>query len=172
NEEPIAARDRRGFFRGNAVFAEVSPCRLSILDAQGEVARADRVGVGLEQQVQLLIAQIKPEDAKTEGSRLGDLLQAEKVPIEASAPFQIRDQNRDVIDLCHSRAGHFSPHSSIRNPRTGRRGIVALCPVAGSSSRLAPPICISEKVNSDPSSQQGERRVSPSTATPRRIASP
>jgi hypothetical protein len=113
------------------MLTEVFPSGGDIADTQGEVPRTDRVGLRLEQQVELLVAEVEPEGDEVERPRLGDFLEAEHVAIELSAPLDIGDQNGNVIDLRHFQ-WHFPP-------RIGAGVIVAGTPARSLSvSRSVP----------------------------------
>jgi hypothetical protein len=47
-----------------------------------------------------------PQDGEVEGARLGDLLQAEDVAVEAAAAGEVGDDHRDVVDVGDVEAGH------------------------------------------------------------------
>jgi hypothetical protein len=74
--------------------------------SQGEVARAERVGPVLEQQMQVLVAQVEPEDDEVEGARPGNLLQAQQIAIEAPASLHVGDDDGYMIDLTDFEVGH------------------------------------------------------------------
>ena len=77
----------------------MSSGRGDVADAQGEMARAERVRPFLHQKMNLLVAELKPEHDEIKRARLVDLLQAEHVPVEAPAALDIGDDDRRVIDL-------------------------------------------------------------------------
>src|SRR5262249_3443337 len=85
DEETIRPGNRRRLLGGQAVLLEIAARLLGVGHAQGEMARAERVGFVLEQQVQVLVAQVKPHHHKIEGARLVDLLQAQQVAVEPPA---------------------------------------------------------------------------------------
>jgi hypothetical protein len=70
------------------------------------MARADGVGPVLEQQVQLLVAEVEPHDHEIEGPRLGDFLQPQHVAVEAPAALHVADDDRNVVNLRDFKAGH------------------------------------------------------------------
>src|SRR5207249_2395542 len=85
DEEPVRARDRGRLLHGNAArIAKVAGGR-AIGDTQREMPRAGRVGPVLQQQVQLRVAELEPEDLEIECPRLGDLAQAQQVAVETPA---------------------------------------------------------------------------------------
>jgi hypothetical protein len=79
---------------------------LDLGDAQREVPRAGRVRPVLEQQVDVLVAQVEPDDDEVERPRLGNLLQAEHVAVEPPAPLHVGDDDRNMVELCHLETGH------------------------------------------------------------------
>jgi NAD(P)-dependent dehydrogenase (short-subunit alcohol dehydrogenase family) len=91
NEEPIGPGYRRRLFRCNAVLAEVGACGSGVVNSQREMARTDAVWPILQQEVQMLFAQVVPDDHEVEGSRLGDFLEAEDLAVEPTATSQISD---------------------------------------------------------------------------------
>src|SRR5436190_7605002 len=99
DEEAVGAGDRCRFLRGNAKLAEVGPGAGGVCDAQREVTGAAGVGPVLEQQVQVLIAQVEPDDHEVESPRLVDLLQAEYVMIKAPAALDVGDNHGTMVDL-------------------------------------------------------------------------
>src|SRR5262249_30926345 len=120
DEEAVGAGNRRRLLRSYAVFAEVQARRLCVGYAQGEVPRAAAIRLRLEEQVQLLVAEFKPDDDEIESARFVDFLEAEQVAIKAPAAPDIRDDDGDMIDvrergwLGHGCCfGHFIPMSVL-----------------------------------------------------------
>src|SRR5207245_2388950 len=99
NEKTVRTGNRCGLLNANAFAAEVTPGRSDVADAQGEMARTERVGLFLQQQMNLLVAELKPEHDEIKRARLVDLLQTEHVSVEAAAALDIGDDDRRVIDL-------------------------------------------------------------------------
>lgn len=58
--------------------------------------------------MQLLIAELEPEHFEVERAWLGDFLQPQNVAIKVAAPFQIGDQDGDVVDVGDAKI-HGSP---------------------------------------------------------------
>lgn len=98
DEDAITAGDGRRLAEGDAVFGEISSRRLDIVHTQGEMARAGRIGFGLEQEVQLLRAEVEPDYGEIERLGLRDLPQAQNFAIETPTASQIGDENRDMVN--------------------------------------------------------------------------
>src|SRR5262249_28329622 len=98
--------NRRRFLRGDAVFAQVVPSGPGISDAQGEMSRTDTVCFVLEQQVQVLIAEVEPDDDEIERARLVDLLEPEDVAVKPAAALDVGDDDGTVVDLSDLHGGH------------------------------------------------------------------
>jgi hypothetical protein len=68
-------------------------------DPEGKVPRTDGVRLRLQQQVQVLTAQVEPDGDEVERRRRWDFLEPEHVPVEPPAPFDVRDEHGDVIEV-------------------------------------------------------------------------
>src|SRR5262249_50206147 len=89
DEEAVAVGDRRRLLGGDVMLAEMGPGGLGVLDAECKMAWAERVCLGLEQQMQLLATEFEPQHAEVERPRLGDLLQPEHVAVEVAAAAEV-----------------------------------------------------------------------------------
>ena len=119
DEEPVAAGDRRRLGDGDAAAATMFAGLVHVADSQSEVARADRVGGRFLQEVQLLTAEVEPEGDEVERPRLGDLAEAEHVPVERPTALDVDDQDRDVIDSSDIHAS-TRPGRRRRDPARSR----------------------------------------------------
>jgi hypothetical protein len=63
------------------------------------MAWTNRIGLVLDQQVQVLIAEIKSQYLEVECPRFSDLLQADQIAIETPAAFDVGDENRDMVEM-------------------------------------------------------------------------
>src|SRR5262245_13062688 len=54
----------------------------------------------------MLIAEVEPDHLEVERARPGDLLQPQHVAVEPPADFEVRDEDRDVVDLRHFKPCH------------------------------------------------------------------
>jgi len=81
------------------VLPEIRPGCGGILHTQGKVARADRVGAVLEQQMKVVIAQVKPQDREIKRPRFIDFLETEDISIKPPAALHVADYDRAMIDL-------------------------------------------------------------------------
>jgi len=84
---------------GHAVGREVSPGRVNVAHAQGEVTGAQCVRLLLEQQVQVLVAQIEPDHDEIKCPRPGDLSQSQQIAVKAPAALHVSNDYRAVVDL-------------------------------------------------------------------------
>ena len=82
-EEAVRAGNYGGLLRLQAEPLTILPGSCHITYTQGEMARADRVGLVFQQAVQVLIAEVEPEHLEVERARLVDRRQAEQVAIKA-----------------------------------------------------------------------------------------
>src|SRR6266581_4553344 len=83
-EEAVAVWDLGCLVDGHALRSQLFAGGLGVVNVQGKVSRADRVGRRLQQQVQRLpAAEVEPEGDEVEGLRGRDLFQSEYVAVEA-----------------------------------------------------------------------------------------
>src|SRR5882762_3844684 len=73
DEEPVRARNRRRLLNRDSAGLTRSTGGGTICDAQSEVPRTESVRPLLQQQVELRVAELEPEDLEVKRPRLGDL---------------------------------------------------------------------------------------------------
>src|SRR4051812_17983212 len=104
DEEAICSRNPDRLVDPDAAGGYVGPGRGDVRDVQAEVPRADRVPLGLEQEVQVRPAEVVPESHEVEAVRGGDLAQAELLAVESPAGRHVRDDHRAVVDVRNGKA--------------------------------------------------------------------
>jgi hypothetical protein len=91
------------------MLAKVGARGLYIVHSEREVPRAACVGAVLKEQVQLLIAQLKPKNHKIKRPWLGDFRQTQDIAIKFAAAIQVGNDYRNMVDMRYLKLGHGFP---------------------------------------------------------------
>src|SRR5262249_45657522 len=90
--------NRSRFLDCDSVRPKVGPSRLDVRDTQSEMSRADAVRLLFEQQMNVLIAQVIPDNDEIKSARARNLFEAQDTTVESSAALYVGDDHRAMID--------------------------------------------------------------------------